>query len=277
MPSMDYSSYRDRVVVITGAGGEHGGGVAVQLAKHGAKLALIDIHDLRLDERLEQIKETGLSQSHIYSEVGDMMDMETREKFVANLTQKFGQTIHMLFNVVGTKRIASLERTTEEDLDWCLQGNCKLTFHMIQCCLPYMKNVPGGACIITMGSFSSQRAMPEIVAYSMAKAGLDIMTKCISLEFAKYNIRCNMVSPAALRSQFNYRFGDIFSTEEQMKNYYEMAQKSMPIKGIPFACPEDNVVPYVVFLGSDKAKFINGNITIIDCGYTNAHNTQNNS
>jgi len=274
MPAMDFSCYRDQVVVITGAGGEHGGGVAVQLAQHGAKLALIDIHDIRLEERLDQIRAAGLPESNIYYEVGDMMDMSTREQFVANLTNKFGNTINMLFNVVGTKRIKSLENTSEEDLDYCLQGNCKLTLHMIQCCLPYMKNIPGGACIITMGSFSSQRAMPEIVAYSMAKAGLDIMTRCISLEFAKYDIRCNMVSPAALKSQFNYRFGDIFSTEEQMKAYYDAATRSMPIKGIPFACPEDNVVPYVVFLGSDKAKFINGNVTIIDCGYTNAHNTQ---
>jgi len=271
---MDYSSYKDQVVVITGAGGEHGGTFAVEVAKWGAKLALCDIHEGRLNERLAEIKEIGLPETNVFSMVGDLMDKNIRKKFVDHLTYKYGNIIHMLYNVVGTKRIKSLENTRMEDLDWCLDGNIKLSFHMIQLCLPYMKNILGGANIVNMGSFSSQRPMPEIVAYSMSKIGIDLMSKCAALEFAKYNIRVNCVAPAALKSRFNARFGDIFQNEDQMKAYYAMAQRAMPIKGIPFGCPQENVVPYVVFLGSDKANFINGVVTVIDCGYSNAHNSQ---
>lgn len=263
---MDYSCYADQVVVITGAGGEHGGGVAVGLSKWGPKLALIDIHEGRLNERLQQIKDNGLPDSHIFSMIGDLMKQETREAFVEGLTNKFGNQIHMLLNVVGTKRIKNCMETTPEDLDWCLDGNIKLTFSMIQLCVPYMKNLPTGACILNMGSFSSQRPMPEIVAYCMAKAGIDIMTKCISLEFAPYNIRANCIAPAALRSRFNIRFGDIFNTEEQIEKYYHFASMAIPVK--PLGNPQDNVVPFLMYLGSDKAKFINGAVIVIDGAYS---------
>ncbi len=65
--------------------------------------------------------------------------------------------------------------------------------------------------------FACFNQMWEILPYCMAKAGLDIMTKCLSLELAKKGVRVNAIAPAALRSRFNMRFGDIFTSEDQLK------------------------------------------------------------
>jgi len=266
---MDYSCYADQVIVITGGGGEIGGGTAKAMSKWGAKLALIDIHEGRLNEVLAKVAENGLPKSHIYSVVGDVMKQDVVTAFCAGAMEKFGK-IDFLLNVVGTKRIKGLETCTMEDMDWCLDGNVKTTYMMCKACIPHLLESKGQ--IINLSSFSGARPMWEILPYSIAKAGVDIMTKCLCMEFASRGVRVNAIAPAALRSRFNVRFGDIFQTEEQLKKYYMMAGLSLPLaRGYDneVGTCETAVVPLIMFMGSDKAPFINGTVITVDGGYSN--------
>merc|ERR1712025_668621 len=147
----------------------------------------------------------------------------------------------------------------------CLDGNLKVTFMMTQACLPHLISSKGQ--IINMSSFSGSRPMWEILPYCMAKAGIDIMTKCLSMELASKGVRVNAIAPAALKSRFNIRFGDIFTSEEQLQKYYKCAGLSIPL-GRVGTC-EDNIVPLIMFMGSDKATFINGTVIIVDGAYSN--------
>lgn len=266
---MDYSCYNGQVIVITGAGGEIGGGTAKAMSKWGAKLALIDIHEGRLNEILAKVKENGLPASHVYSVIGDVMKQDTVTEFVKGAVAKFGK-LDFVLNVVGTKRIRGLESCTMEDMDWCIDGNIKTTYMMCKACIPYLLETKGQ--IMNMSSFSSSRPMWEILPYSIAKAGIDIMTRCMSMEFAKRGVRVNAIAPAALRSRFNMRFGDIFTTEEQLENYYKAAGQVLPLAqgyGNEVSTCEKAVVPLIMFMGSDKAPFINGTVITVDGGYSN--------
>ena len=83
------------VFILIGAGGEIGGGTAKQMAQWGAKLALIDIHEGRLNEVLVKCAEIGLPSENIYSIVGDVMKQEVVTSFVEGAVQAFG-TVNFL-------------------------------------------------------------------------------------------------------------------------------------------------------------------------------------
>ena len=86
------------VLCLTGAGGEIGGGTAKQMARWGAKLALIDIHEGRLNEVLAKCAEIGLPSESIYSIVGDVMKQEVVTSFVEGAVQAFG-TVNFLVSI----------------------------------------------------------------------------------------------------------------------------------------------------------------------------------
>ena len=86
--------------IFAGAGGEIGGGTAKQMAGWGAKLALIDIHEDRLNEVLAKCAEMGLPSENIYSIVGDVMKQEVVTSFVEGAVQAFG-TVNFLVSIYG--------------------------------------------------------------------------------------------------------------------------------------------------------------------------------
>ena len=88
------------ILVFSGAGGEIGGGTAKQMARWGARLALIDIHEGRLNEVLTKCAEIGLPSENIYSVVGDVMKQEIVTSFVEGAVQAFG-TVNFLVNMSG--------------------------------------------------------------------------------------------------------------------------------------------------------------------------------
>ena len=88
-------SMKINVFILLGAGGEIGGGTAKQMAQWGAKLALIDIHEGRLNEVLAKCAEIGLPTENIYSIVGDVMKQEVVTSFIEGAVQAFG-TVNFL-------------------------------------------------------------------------------------------------------------------------------------------------------------------------------------
>ena len=127
---------------VTGAGGEIGGGTAVETAKWGANLALIDIHEGRLHETVDKLISNGVEKDRIYSQVGDVTNIDVIKSFVAESVKKFGK-INSLINVVGAKRIKVLQNMSAADLDHCINGNIKSTLFMTQECLPHLKETKG--------------------------------------------------------------------------------------------------------------------------------------
>ena len=77
----------------------------MEMASHGAKLGLIDIHEGRLNETVEKLKEKGVTDDRIFAKMGDVTKADIVETFVADVVQKFGNKIDVLVNIVGAKRI----------------------------------------------------------------------------------------------------------------------------------------------------------------------------
>lgn len=258
---MDFECFRDQVAVITGGGGELGTGCCVELAKWGAKLALIDIHEGRLSACIDKLVKSGVPRGQIFDKVGDVTHQDTVTSFINDTVKTFGK-INILINIVGTKRIKNLQNSTMEDWDWCINGNIKAMVMMCQAVLPHLKITKGN--IVNISSVSGMRPVWGALPYAVTKAGMDQFTRCTAQELAPLGIRVNAVSPGALKSEFNIRFGDIFTKQSQLETYFEVAGRSIPIG---YMGDWTNVVPTIIFLASDKIEFTTGAVIAVDGGY----------
>ena len=260
---MEYECFNGQVAVITGAGGEIGGGTAEALAKYGIKLALIDIHQGRLNETVDNLTKMGVAPDRIFHKFGDVTKSDDVTSFVDDVMRTFGK-INILLNVVGAKRIKVLKNASMEDFDWCINGNLKSIFMMTQACQPHLVATKGN--VINVSSVSGMRPVWGALPYAMAKAAVDQFTRCVSQEMAPQGVRVNAVSPGALKSRFNIRFGDIFTQESQLERYFDVAGRSIPLG---YMGTWKDVVPTIVFLASDMAPFITGAVIAVDGGYVN--------
>ena len=137
-------------------------------------------------------------------------------------------------------------------------------FLVTKTCLPLLAEQKGN--IINISSVSGMRPVWGALPYTMAKAAVDQFTRSISQELAPKGIRVNAVAPGALKSRFNMRFGDILTTEEQLMKYYDVAGRSIPLG---YMGTWEDVVPTILFLGSDKSTFITGTVIPVDGSYVN--------
>jgi len=261
---MDYSCFANKVCVITGAGGEIGGGTARQLARWGAKLALLDNDEGRLEDIKYKCSEAGLKKNKMFFMHGDLLQEETVTQFVDGLVKQFGEKVDFLLNVVGTKKISTMENCSVGDLKWVLEGNIVTTFMMTKACRQYLINAKG--CVINLSSYCALRPQEVTTAYCVAKAGVESLTRCNAMELAKYGVRVNAIQPGPLISRNNLTSG-CFKSEEQLENYFKAAARHMPLGWVGNV--EDHIVPLIMFMASDKATFICGSVIPVEAGYNN--------
>merc|ERR1712227_585398 len=134
----DYTAcFHNSVVIITGAGGFLGSGLAVQLARYGAKLGLLDIDQARLETCVRTCMSHGLPAENVVSSVCDVTNKDDADRAVKHIAATFGK-IDVLMNIVGNKIMGKLESHTVEDMDSSWNANCRSTFNMCKSAQPYL-------------------------------------------------------------------------------------------------------------------------------------------
>jgi NAD(P)-dependent dehydrogenase (short-subunit alcohol dehydrogenase family) len=170
---------------------------------------------------------------------------------------RFGR-LDALVNSAGiSKPCASLEVTPE---DWRNMIGVQLdgVFYCSQSAARQMVSQGGGGCIVNISSINAEAAFPRRAAYCAAKAGVQMLTKALAIEWARYGIRVNAVGPSHTETEMtleNVRRG-AFSVEEVVKR--------VPLGRL--ASVQD-VANAVSFLVSDRASFITGQSLYVDGGY----------
>lgn len=240
----------DKTAVVTGGSRGIGRAIAVALAAEGAKVAVIYAGNAAAaEETLSLIKEQGGEAVAMQCDVAD--DAAVSDMINA-VKEQFG-SVDILVNNAGITRDGLLMRMKEGDWQIVLDTNLTGVFHCTKAVTKLMMKQRSGA-IINITSVVGQTGNAGQANYAAAKAGMIGFTKSVAKELASRGIRVNAVAPGCIDTDMTAVLSD--AVKEDML-------KSIPLGRV--AQPEE-VAKAVVFLASDNASYITGQVLNVDGG-----------
>jgi NAD(P)-dependent dehydrogenase (short-subunit alcohol dehydrogenase family) len=243
-----------QVALVTGAGRGLGRAIALALAEAGADVAL-GLRQLGNDGGLaKEIVAMGRRALPLQME---MTDLQQIHRAIDDTEKHFGK-LDILVNNAGIAPDNLAENVTEEDFDRTLAINLKGTFFASQAAGRIMIRQKRG-CIVNMSSQAGFAALPTESVYCMTKAGIAHLTRCLAVEWGKYNIRVNAVAPTFIHTPGTEpALSDPNFRAEVIENIAALHRIGEPIE----------VVGAVIFLASPAASLITGHTLLIDGGWT---------
>jgi 3-oxoacyl-[acyl-carrier protein] reductase len=252
----------NKVAVITGSGRGIGKAIAVLFAKEGAAVVINDIDENPARQTADEIQAFGGKAAIC---VADIRKPDDAQRLVDTAAEKFGK-LDILVNNAGITRDNFLARMTDEQWDTCVDISLKGTFYCIRAASKHMMKKGHGGKIVNTSSIVGLMGNVGQANYSAAKAGIVGLTKTVAKEWARYDVNCNAVA---------YGFVDTRLTKER-----ESGEEAMGAKlGIPKAAREnllsmssgkiispEEAAKSVLFLASDDANFITGNVLNVSAG-----------
>jgi len=260
--------FEGKVAFITGAAHGQGRAVALALAEQGARIVGYDIarqisypgYKLGTSEDLVTLdREVKGKGSEALVVTGDVRDDHAISRAVTETTGRFGR-IDILFNNAGICFYGKSHELSEEAWDAILDINLKGAWLVGRRVIPIMIQQQSGV-IINNASIASFRGMNRLSHYAASKWGLTGLTKSWAIELAPYGIRVISIHPTAVNTPMNDGLAALEGqTAEQIAE--ASAGNLLPV---PWIEPED-VANAVLYLASDKARFITGSQFVIDAG-----------
>jgi len=253
---MEYPRFglSSQVALVTGAARGLGRAISLALAHAGADLAL-GLRDVKADRGLAlEIEMMGRKALPLQM---DMSKIDQIFRAVDEAARQFGR-IDILVNNAGIAPENPAENVREEDFDATLAVNLKGTFFASQAAGRVMIKQKKGT-IINMSSQAGFVALPTESIYCMTKAGIAHLTKCLAVEWGKYNITVNAVGPTFIHTP---------GTESALAAKAFHADTVARIAALHRIGEPMEVAGAVVFLASPAASLITGETILIDGGWT---------
>ncbi len=242
--------FEGKVAVVTGASRGIGKAVALKLAEKGA-LVIINYNGSL--ERAKEVKKTielNGQKAELYQ--CDISDYSACQDFIKNVIEQFGR-IDILVNNAGITKDNLLIKMSEEEFDGVLDTNLKGTFNCMRFTARQMIKQRSGR-IINLSSVSGVMGNAGQANYSASKAGVIGLTKSAARELASRGITVNAVAPGFINTEM---------TEVLPDRVKELSCAQIPLGH--FGEPED-IAEAVVFLASQKARYITGQVLGVDGG-----------
>ena len=242
------------VALVTGAARGLGRAISLALAHAGADVAL-GLRDVKTgDDLAKEIKAIG---RRVLPLQMDMTQRDQISRAIEDTAAYFGR-LDLLVNNAGLAPENLAENVTEEDFDLTLRVNLKGTFFASQAAGRVMIRQKRG-CIINMSSQAGFVALPTESIYCMTKAAIAHLTKCLAIEWGKYNVRVNAVAPTFIHTP---------GTESALADPAFRSNVIERIAALHRIGEPTDVTGAVVFLASPAAALITGHTLLIDGGWT---------
>ena len=247
---------KNKVAIVTGSTSGIGIGIARLYAAEGAQVIVCGRRVEKGQGVVDSITaEGGKAAFHVM----DITDPASIEKLVEDTAAAYGRIDILVNNAANVAlKDGRVDELTIEMWDAIFQSDMRGTFYVTKCALPHMIQAGGGS-VINIGSMASCGGDLGSTAYASAKAGVDMFTKSVALQYGKQNIRCNCVRPGLIVTPDNeakvpQALKDIFLSNIMVNRY---------------GCPED-IGQACVYFGSDESAYVTGQIITVDGGL-NSH------
>jgi NAD(P)-dependent dehydrogenase (short-subunit alcohol dehydrogenase family) len=247
-----------KVAFVTGGGSGIGRASAVLMAKHGAKVVIVERDGDRLKSVQKEIEDAG---GTAFAAVGDISQPESMESCFHTAIMKYGQLDIVFANAGINGVLSSIEQMSVDDWSKTIDVNLKGTFLTVKYAIPHMKE-NGGSIIIT-SSINGNRVFSNFgfSAYSTSKAGQVAFMKMAALELAKYRIRVNAICPGAIDTNIEQNTQRTPALEE-IAIPVEFPEGDHPLADKPGSAKQ--VAKLALFLASKDSSHITGTEIYID-------------
>ena len=232
---------QDKVIIVTGGGQGLGRAMAEYLASKGARLALVDLNQERLDEAVAACKAGG-GEARAY--LCNVANEEQVSDMVTRVAEDFGG-LHGLVNNAGILRDGFFHKMTYEDFDAVVKVHLYGAFNTSRAAADYFREQESGA-LVHMTSTSGLIGNFAQANYSAAKLGIAAFSKSVALDLKRWNVRSNCIAPFA----WSRMISSIKTDTPEQQARVEKIKQMTPAKVAPMAC----------FLMSDRAEGVSGQI-----------------
>jgi 3-oxoacyl-[acyl-carrier protein] reductase len=241
---------KDRIAIVTGAGSGMGEAIAHTYAREGARVAVLDVNEQAANKVASAIGANALA---VACDVTNKADIA---RAVEMTEKKFGVT-DILVNNAGVAHVNKpLMEIDEREYDRVFDVNVKGLFMFIQAVVPAMRQ-KGGGVIVNIGSTAGLRPRPGLSAYNATKGAVHNLTKTLAVELAPDKIRVCAIAPVATDTPLLPTF--LGPAPGQREKFIA----TVPLGRL---ATSQDIADAALFLASQDAKFLTGNIMEVDGG-----------
>jgi len=242
----------NKVAIVTGSGQGIGKGIALELAKEGAKVVVSDINQENIEKTVGEIESLGSDALGVRADVSNFSDVT---QLVKETVKKFGR-VDILVNNAGIYPFKPLAGMEEKDWDKVLDVNLKGVFNCTRAVLPEMTKQNSGSIINIASIAGAVVGFSNLAHYSASKGGVLGFTRSAALELAQHKIRVNAIAPGAIETP-----GAKIADEEVARQFVQ----AVPLKRMGQSI---DIGRAVVFLASEDSSYVTGQMIVVDGGFT---------
>lgn len=246
-------SFEGKVVIITGSGSGIGADCAINLAKLGGKIALVDRNEKNLNEVSEEFKTNGFSTPLVI--VADVT--KEAQRIIDETIQHFGK-LDILVNNAGIALIDNILEFNISNFDRVFDVNVRAVTILTNLAVPHLEKTKGN--IVNVSSALGIRAHQDVLSYAMSKSAINQFTKCCAIDLASKRIRVNAINPGYVKTPLYEALGLPPSSLSRVMKYAE--KKNL----VGHMADASEISAAIAYVAGDSASFVTGILLPVDGG-----------
>ena len=278
--------FEGKVAIVTGSGRGIGRATVLGLAREGARCCVTARTVEDIEAVASQVRASGGEAIAVKADVGDTAQVVN---MIEKTVEAFGRLDVLVNNAAGGPastpgHSATILECTEEEWDATINATLTSVFRVSHYSLPHIIK-SGGGSIINVSSTRGLTGRKARVGYGAAKAGVINLTRCMALDLVPYNVRVNCVCPGHVESEYMKATADIIrdplkrgeilssltpagceTVEKRLEFYEGHPEQLASVLGTGFIGYPDELANAIIFLASEDASFVNGDILVVDGG-----------